>query len=90
MNKSKDVLNLICEDEIKVGDKVRYSTKFLRNTGQYTGDIPFARGIVTALEPLGKGSIRTFLAVIDWGNPDIPERVLVSNLEKTDKKVFVD
>lgn len=61
---------------IKAGDKVAYSAAWLRSTGQYAGDIAHAKGIVTDLVPLGE----TTLAVVDWGNPDIPEKVNVRNL----------
>lgn len=61
---------------IKVGDRVAYSAAFLRSTGQHTGDIPHAKGTVTELKQLGEVT----LAVIEWGNPDIPEKVNVKNL----------
>ncbi len=61
---------------ITVGSHVCYSAAFLRSTGMYTGPIPFAKGKVTAVEDLGPG-----LAVIDWDTPDVPERVLVTNLK---------
>jgi hypothetical protein len=66
---------------ISVGDKVRYSPAFLRSTGQYTGDIPHARGTVVALKLFGNVT----LATIDWANPEIPAKVLTSNLEKAGK-----
>ncbi len=62
---------------IQVGDKVAYSKAFLQSTGQYAGDVPHARGIVTALKPLGSD---TTLAEIDWDTPDLPPRVHVKNL----------
>ncbi len=62
---------------IKVGDSVAYSKRFLQSTGQYTGDVPHARGKVTALKPLGKD---TTLAEIEWNKPDLPARVNVKNL----------
>lgn len=64
---------------IKVSDKVKYSRNFLRSTGQFTGDIPFAKGTVTAIKQYGGGMT---LATIDWQNPEIPERVNVKNLTK--------
>lgn len=66
------------KNKISIGDKVCYSRQFCRSTGQMTGDIPFARGIVTNLIPLGDN----FLAEIDWSNPDIPPRVLSQNLSR--------
>ena len=61
---------------IKVGDRVAVSARFLRSTGQHTGDICFARGKVTALKPLGE----TTIATISWEPingqpPDVPERM---------------
>lgn len=53
---------------IQVGDRVCYSKRFLQSTGQYTGDAPFGRGIVTSLVPLGS----TTLAEIQWDNPICP------------------
>ncbi len=61
---------------IKVGDKVAYSKAYLQSTGSYTGDIPHARGEVTALIPLGE----TTLAEIAWDRPEMPARVNVKNL----------
>jgi hypothetical protein len=66
--------------ELRIGDRVRYSTAFLRSTGMYSGPMPFARGIVTGLDA-GFGGKGAYLATIDWGDPDIPERVLSSNLQ---------
>jgi len=85
MSKSQEVLDLIQESkmpDIKVGDKVRYTVKFLRSTGEYTGAIPHARGIVKKLEPLGRGPDAILIATIDWGNPDVPDKVNIMNLEK--------
>jgi hypothetical protein len=61
---------------IQVGDTVGYSKAFLQSTGQYTGDVPFARGKVTALHGAGE----TVLAEIQWDRPDLPSRVHVKNL----------
>lgn len=62
---------------IMVGDVVGYSKHFLQSAGQYTGDVPFARGKVTALLQLGS---ETMLAEIDWDKPDLPPRVNIKNL----------
>lgn len=67
---------------IHVGDTVCYSRQFLRNTGQQTGDIPFARGKVTSLIKLGE----TMLAEIEWNQPDVPPRVNVANLSRVTTK----
>ena len=63
---------------IQVGDRVAYSAKFLRSIGCYSGDMPHARGTVTALQPLGQ----TTLAVVDWNTDEIPRRVNTANLAK--------
>lgn len=63
--------------DIQVGDTVGYSKAFLQSTGLYTGDVPHARGKVTALISLGT---ETTLAEIDWNKPDLPPRVNVANL----------
>lgn len=71
---------------IQVGDRVCYSKRFLQSTGQYTGDVPFARGTVTALVPLGS----TTLAEITWDTPELPERVNVANLSRVTDKGILD
>ena len=63
---------------IALGDIVRYSAAWLRNTGQFTGGICFAKGKVTALDTKRDYTIAT----VDWGNDDIPARVNVANLER--------
>lgn len=62
----------------QVGDMVKYSANFLRSTGMYTGDIPFAKGRVTHIDPKFGGG----LATIEWDRPDVPPRVLLANLVK--------
>ena len=63
---------------IKVGDRVAVSARHLRDTGQFTGSICFARGTVTELKPLGDLTI----AVVAWdGSPeDVPDRMGAHNL----------
>lgn len=67
---------------VSVGDKVCYSRQFLQSTGQQTGDVPFARGTVTAITKLGE----TMLAEIEWNQQDLPNRVNVANLSKVTQK----
>ena len=69
-----------------VGDKVAYKASFLRSTGQYTGSIPNARGTITELKNLGGNT----LATIDWGNDDIPAKVLTANLSKVTARGIAD
>ena len=65
------------KQKIQVGDRVQYSAKFLRSCGMFTGDIPFARGTVTAIEDFG-GFLA--LATIDWQNENVPAKVNVNIL----------
>ena len=62
--------------QVLIESKVKYRREWLRSTGQMTGDMPFARGIVKELKPLGQ----TEIATVDWGNEDIPAKVNVANL----------
>lgn len=63
---------------LQLGDRVAYSSRFLKNTGQHTGDIPLARGTITQFIPMGNAR----LAQIAWDRKDIPEKVLDSNLSR--------
>lgn len=65
---------------LAVGDRVQFSKQFLQNTGQYTGEMPRARGVIEEIEPLGKSG--TYLATIDWDQvPDeVPDTVNLVNL----------
>ena len=62
--------------KIEIGSRVAYSVQWLKSVGMITGDLPRARGTVTALVPLGSIT----LAEIDWKNDEIPPRVNVANL----------
>ena len=68
--------------KLKVGDEVKYASQWLHNTGQYTGEIPFARGVIVSLSPLGGGSDHE-LAEVDWG--DHKTKVVTPNLWPIDK-----
>ena len=63
---------------IDVGDQVGYSRDFLRSCELVTSVVPFARGIVTKLEPIGTG----WLARVDWGVTDLPPWINVVNLAR--------
>ena len=62
---------------VEIGDKVAYSAKWLRDTGQVAGDIGHARGVVVALE---SPTPDWTLATIQWDKGDFPDRVNVANL----------
>ncbi len=65
--------------KFQIGDNVAYSVQFLDSIGESpTGDLCHARGKIK--EIVSYGSLN--LAVIDWGNPEIPEKVNVFNLAK--------
>jgi len=69
--------------KLNVGDRVRFTADFCRNTGNQTGDIPFARGVIEELKPFSHYS-DTILATIKWNNdPDceMPHKVITANLE---------
>ena len=72
--------------EIKVGDRVGYSKSFLRSNGQYTGNIPFAKGTVERLEKVTEDFI---LAHVDW-NEECPIKVNVKNLAIIGSKAWAD
>jgi hypothetical protein len=57
------------------GTRVAFSRQFLRDTAQYTGRVPFARGTVKACESFGSG----FLAYVHWDDGHAG-KVLTSNL----------
>lgn len=63
---------------IAVGDKVKVSGKFLRSTGQYTGPVGQAKGVVTGLQDLG-GII---LATVVWDRSGVGPKFNVKNLLK--------
>jgi hypothetical protein len=61
-----------------------FQQAFLQSTGQLTGETPSARGVVKAIHPVGT----TRLALIDWNDPDLPNRVAVANLSRITEKVI--
>jgi hypothetical protein len=71
---------------VKVGDTVAYSRKFLQSICQLTGPMPFARGQVIAMVPLGQ----TMLAKIDWENESLPDKVNIANLSLVREGVIMD
>jgi hypothetical protein len=66
---------------MQVGQRVRYSAKWLRSVGCYTGDLPQARGKIVAIQSVGE---RLKLATIEWDDPseDVPTKINVLNLER--------
>ena len=64
--------------KFSVGTKVAYSVQFLRSIGMSHTEMAHARGVVTEVKPIGRGS-DTILATIAWDR-DMPARVNVHNL----------
>jgi len=67
---------------MKPGDRVCFARHFLRNTGQFTGDVPFAVGTVEAVIDYGSFT----LATIRWDNLAGHKTVNVKNLILKDRK----
>ncbi len=63
---------------MQIGDKVRYSVRFLRSIACYAGPMACATGTVTAMENFG--SIGNYLVSVDWHGEELPKRILESNL----------
>lgn len=61
----------------KVGDRVQIARQWLRATGNLAGDIPHATGRVISLQPVSNA---LDIAVIEWDRPNVPAKVLTSNL----------
>ena len=67
---------------IKIGDRVAFSRAHLRNTGQFTGWAPFARGIVVSQsKPLREG---VHLVSVQWDDCDASS-ALDCNLVRADR-----
>ena len=74
--------------KLEVGDRVQYSARFLRSISCFTGELPQARGNIVELLPMGQAT----LAQVDWGPgaDDVPQKVLVQNLERARQVGLVD
>ena len=70
---------------LQIGDKVAYSAAYLQSTGQYTGDVPFARGVVTGFEKLG---FTMRVARVAWDCEDCAGRVIETNLAKVGSRAM--
>lgn len=64
------------KNDIRPGDGVAYSARFLRAIGCQTGPMPAARGRVTAVRRYAGVT----LAAVAWNDPTMPESVNVANL----------
>ncbi len=73
---------------VKVGDKVAYSRQFLQQTDQYRGDVPHARGTVTAIQEGENGS--PAVATVDWNQGGLPPRTLLATLVRVTEKGIID
>ncbi len=61
------------KNDIRPGDDVAYSARFLRAIGCQTGPMPAARGRVTAV----RRYVGRTLATVAWNDPAMPECVNV-------------
>jgi len=62
-----------------IGDRVKYRREWLRSVGCYTGELPFARGTIAALQQVGP----IVLATIAWDGNDpvvVPTKANIQNL----------
>ena len=64
---------------LQTGDKVAYSTQFLRNIGESHGRMATARGVVTGREVVNSDFI---LISVDWKDIPLPQQVNEANLAK--------
>lgn len=62
--------------DIRPGDRVAYSAKFLRSIGCQTGPMPFARGRVIVMRHYAGAT----LATVAWNDRSMPDGVNVANL----------
>lgn len=65
---------------MRVGDRVKYSARFLRSIACYAGDMAHGTGTVLELIPLG----HTTLARVEWDR-ELPDKVNMKNLVLVDK-----
>lgn len=76
--------------QLNIGDKVRLTAKFLRNTGQYTGSEPFSRWTITGFTNGGQWAVTdqptdTSIYTADelTADPTLAyRRIAVGNLER--------
>ncbi|KKM65241.1 hypothetical protein LCGC14_1493270 [marine sediment metagenome] len=69
---------------ITVGDQVGYRVNFLRSIGMAHSNMAHARGVVKSLTPFGPNK----LAIVKWGMPDLPQRILDQNLARVGSLAF--
>ena len=62
--------------QFSIGDKVKFRREFLQSTGQYTGDVPFAKGVVREVKDM---SDDRQIVTVEWDLLDTG-KVLNSNL----------
>ena len=72
--------------EAIIGQHVRFTREFLRNTGQTIGNMPFCYGKVTEVVPLGHPDRYVVHFETPWG---VEMRALNTNLETTPRGWFM-
>ena len=63
---------------LKIGDEVGYAASFLRSTGQFTGEAPFRRGKVIAVDEHQPNFV---LVTVEWKD-GVTSAALSSNLAR--------
>lgn len=77
------ILTMKTDRQITVGARVAFAREFLRNTGQFTGWAPFARGVVMLQsKPLREG---VHMVTVQWDKGSKPSNVLDCNLVREDR-----
>lgn len=71
------------QTEIKPGDRVKYSARFLRSIACHTGPACFATGTVTTTNRYG-GRSGVTVATVAWDDPHEGEAVNVANLVRVE------
>lgn len=74
--------------KIQVGDPVRYSPDFLASIREGSGSaMRKGRGVVTEILTPDQPYAR---AVIEWDDPELPQKVALSNLSKVQERGVTD
>jgi hypothetical protein len=71
-----------------IGQRVKYSAKWLKSMGIHSGDMCFCEGTITGMKKYGSSGFT--IATIDWKNPEIPEKVNIKNLTIKGKIEVID
>jgi hypothetical protein len=65
-----------------LGDRVAYAAAFLKNTGQFTGEAPFRRGVLVGFDEAMTRAAGKPFALVRWDDAEEPGLVLASNIAR--------